>query len=178
MGQWKKYKMEGLNLNNTSALDFIPSVSPDMKKGETFMYLDPPYPRLSRKTEAPIYAHELTYEDHIQLLDMMLTVNFNCMISTYPNELYDNKLQKWRKIDFQSTTRGASATEVLYMNYSEPNELHDYQYLGDDSWDRQRIKRKIEGKVKSFAKLPILEQRALMEALNKEFGLEYSKNQL
>lgn len=171
MKQWRNYKMEGLNLNNKNALEFIPKVAPDID-GESFMYLDPPYPEASRRSDSKLYDYVLSDKDHERLLDIMTTVNFNCMISTYPNEIYEKKLQTWRKIEFQSTTRGSTATEVLYMNYEEPNELHDYQYLGNDSWDRQRIKRKISRIVNTLSNLPPLERKAILLELNGKLGLK------
>ncbi len=187
MTQWKSHKMEGLRLTTGNALELIPSVRDGIDAGnalqsignipegidtEVFMYLDPPYPIKSRTTTKDLYNYQLSDKDHASLLDIILTVNFNCMISTYPNELYEKKLQRWRRIEFKSKTRGYVATEVLYMNYEEPRELHDYQYLGDECWERQGIKRKIERHVQKLSKLPILEQRAILIELNKNLNLK------
>ena len=135
---------------------------------DTFIYCDPPYPKNSRKSQTDIYKYQMSYEQHRKFLTLAIKVKANCMISTYPNTLYSEMLQEWYKVEFQSATRQGMATEILYMNYPPPTELHDYRYLGKDCWDRQRIKRKIHRRVKTLSKLPILEQKAIMQALNKK----------
>ena len=135
---------------------------------DNFIYCDPPYPKNSRRSQTDIYDYEMTNEQHHKFLALALKVKSNCMISTYPNTLYSEMLQGWYKHEFKSMTRGGPSTEVLYMNYPPPTELHDYRYLGKDCWDRQRIKRKIHRRVETLSKLPILEQKAIMQALNKK----------
>ena len=52
------------------------------------------------------------------------------------------------------------------MSYPTPIALHDYQYLGEDFRERERIKRKIgrwQGKLKKMSRL---ERQALLCALN------------
>lgn len=150
----------------SDALHHILSLQAD--DTDTFIYCDPPYPKSSRRSQTDIYDYEMTDEQHQQFLAVALKVKCNCMISSYPNILYSEMLQNWYKIEFKSMTRGGLATEILYMNYPPPTKLHDYRYLGKDCWDRQRIKRKIKRKVKTLLKLPVLEQRAIMQALNIE----------
>lgn len=136
---------------------------------DTFIYCDPPYPKMSRKSSTDIYNYEMTDEQHLVFLNIALKVKCNCMISTYPNQLYSKMLRSWYKVEYQTTTRRGQATELLYMNYPPPTELHDYRYLGQNCWDRQRIKRKIKRRVDTLSKLPILEQKAIMIELNEKF---------
>ncbi len=51
------------------------------------------------------------------------------------------------------------------MNYPQPEELHDYRYLGEDFVDRQRIHRKIQRHVDKLLGLPVLERNAILAAL-------------
>lgn len=162
---WKNFQMDGFEMRNVDALQLIASVVPDKFKG-VFLYLDPPYPMETRSCSKDIYNCESTPNLHENLLDLIVKVNCNCMISTYPNDLYSEKLKDWQCYEYESMTRGGVATELLYMNYPQPTELHDYQYLGDDCWDRQRIKRKIQRKIDTLSKLPILEQKAIIEGMN------------
>jgi len=134
---------------------------------ETFVYIDPPYPKFSRRSQIDLYKYEMSDKDHRVLLKRVLKVDFNCMISTYPNQLYEEMLIGWRKISFITAVHGAIATEVLYMNYPEPDELHDYRYIGVDCWDRQRIKRKIKARVHTLSKLPVQERNAILHELQK-----------
>lgn len=89
-------------------------------------------------------------------------------ISSYPNALYDDRLKDWRYIDFTAQTRRGAATERLYMNYPEPDELHDYSYLGSDYKDRERIKLKFQRWVCSFESLPTIEQNMRINYLNQK----------
>lgn len=162
--QWQSFQMDGFTLHNEDALQLLLAFMVDDRN--TFVYLDPPYPFDARKTQTDIYDHESTDDLHERLLAMAVKATFNCMISTYPNKLYAEKLKDWECYEYKSITRGGNATELLYMNYPQPTELHDYQHLGKDCWDRQRIKRKIKRRIDTLAKLPILEQQAIMQGLS------------
>lgn len=138
----------------------------------TFIYVDPPYPMDSRKDPRNRYRHELTDDQHRELLALLTHFqNANIAVSTYPNEIYqdwfwDNQHHReWRMIEFQSQTRKGPATEQLWMNYPEPTQLHDYRYLGEDYRERERItrqKKRLLGKIK---KLSLLEQQNLIEGI-------------
>ncbi|MCK5219832.1 hypothetical protein KAR10_09920 [bacterium] len=49
------------------------------------------------------------------------------------------------------------------MNYPEPTELHDYQYLGSTFKKREQIKLKQQ---RWLSNMPALERKAMMEVLN------------
>jgi DNA adenine methylase len=51
------------------------------------------------------------------------------------------------------------------MNYEPPVALHDYRYLGDNYRERYRIKAKVKRWVNRLESMPVLEQQALMHAL-------------
>lgn len=107
-----------------------------------FLYLDPPYPMSSRKYQKQIYTHEMSDKDHIALLEGVISAKFPVAISTYQNKMYSEKLKNWRLLEYQSITRGGTATELLYMNYGKPGKLHDYRYLGDNFREREAISRR------------------------------------
>lgn len=141
-----------------------------LDRKDTFIYVDPPYPLSSRKSDTR-YAHELTDDDHRHLLALLDSYKFaRIAISTYPNDMYGAILgiadSDWRRIEFESTTRGGMATEWLFMNYDPPTELHDYRYIGDDYRERERIAKKVRRHVAKFNALPDLERKALLSALN------------
>lgn len=82
-----------------------------------FIYLDPPY-LLSTRT-AKQYKHEMTDQNHIELLELILKFPGKVIISGYENDLYNNMLKDWYK---ENTTgyaeyNGADRNEVLWMNY-------------------------------------------------------------
>src|SRR5208283_121554 len=53
----------------------------------TFFYLDPPYVHSTRKTTND-YAHEMTDDDHVDLVQMLLNIDGKAMLSGYVNSLY------------------------------------------------------------------------------------------
>lgn len=124
-----------------------------------FIYLDPPYLLDARSDPRERYRYELSEEEHHRLI--AAARNLRCMvaISHYPHPLYDELLNDgWRYIDFNSRTRGGTARERLYMNYPEPERLHDYSYLGDNFKEREQIKLKFDRWKSNFEALSHLEQ--------------------
>jgi DNA adenine methylase len=57
------------------------------------------------------------------------------------------------------------ADELLWCNFPEPVELHDYRYLGRDFRERERIARRRRRWLARLAKMPVLERQALVSAL-------------
>lgn len=137
--------------------------------GNEFIYADPPYLMSTRRGHRQLYRYELATEaEHNQLLDILTVVPCNVMISGYWSELYADRLSDWHTHNFQAITRGGTmATEWLWMNYPSPTRLHDYQYLGTDFRERERIKRKATRWANKFEGLDILERRAIMAQLEK-----------
>lgn len=129
-------------ISNRCVFDFMSTIGKNLFTGSTFVYVDPPYPHSTRgKTR---YKHELTDDQHINLLKRLSTLSCSIAISTYPNELYSENLSDWRLLEYNSTCRsGAVRTEHLFMNYPEPKILHDDRYLGGNANSRQDIKRRI-----------------------------------
>lgn len=173
---WADYQMEGLEVHNQDALQTVQNVLSRNPGRRVFVYFDPPYRKEDRSSSQDIYNCESSPELHDSILKFIPRLNCDCMISTYPNALYAEKLKDWRYFEYESITRGGMATEALYMNYQEPTELHDYQYLGTDCWDRQRIKRKISRKIVTLSKLPILEQRAIILGMNEAMAIKDKNN--
>ena len=60
---------------------------------------------------------------------------------------------------------GTVAEEVLWMNYPEPWELHDYQFVGKGFRERERIKRKIKRWQDRLVKIDVTERSALMQSI-------------
>lgn len=130
---------------------------------QTLFYLDPPYRFESRKGKRKLYKFELTDEQHTQLLQWAVKVKCMVAISHYPDPVYDELLnQGWRKIEWPVRLHAGYATEALYMNYPEPTVLHQYDFLGDDKTDRQRIRRKLARLVGKLNELPAVERNAII----------------
>lgn len=83
-----------------------------------FIYLDPPYVMGTRAGKRKQYLHEMTDEDHEELLAFISKSNAKIMISGYESEMYDTYLNDWNKVYLQSCAEGGSSrTEVVWMNY-------------------------------------------------------------
>ncbi len=137
-------------------------------RADDLLYCDPPYLATARSGgRRPIYRHEIQTEaDHVELLELLAPLPAMVMISGYRSSLYDSRLRGWNRIEFQAMTRGGRmATEVVWFNFEEPKELHDYRYLGRNFRERLRIARKIKRWTARLRRLPALERAAIMAAL-------------
>lgn len=152
-----------------SALDFIRHNLQFVGR-EWFVYLDPPYPLSSRNSNRHLYTNKMTDDDHRELLSGIQHAGFNCMISTYPNEIYKEFLVKWNYEDLIVRTRQGPSTERIYYNYKKPVELHEYTWLGENFTERQRINRKVFRKLQSIKAMPGQERLKLLEQIVLSFG--------
>lgn len=87
---------------------------------ETLHYVDPPYVFATRTDKRADYAHELTDDQHRELLGFLRTVKGRVILSGYPSEIYDNALDGWHRVQRKALADGAAKrTEVLWMNWRE-----------------------------------------------------------
>jgi len=132
----------------------------------TLVYCDPPYVMSTRRNQRPLYRYEFSDDQHRELLRIVRTIPAMVMVSGYYSEIYAEALRDWRTITFQAVTRGGSlATEYLWCNFPEPQELHDYSFLGENFRERERIKRKVKRWQAKLEKMPMLERYALRSAI-------------
>jgi len=131
------------------------------------VYCDPPYLMSTRSSQRRMYRYELSPEGHEELLRVLVHLPASVMVSGYPSEMYDHALSTWRVVRYRSMTRGGRmADECLWCNFPEPDDLHDYRYLGSGYRERERIKRKQKRWVKSLTAMPVLERQALEAAMD------------
>ncbi len=109
-------RLKEVQIENRPALEVIDSFN---KEG-VLIYCDPPYVLGTRTGKQ--YAHEMTDNDHIDLLNKLLCHKGYVMISGYNNELYNKKLQGWSKYTIPTTAeKGVPRTECLWCNW--PDEM-------------------------------------------------------
>lgn len=90
----------------------------------TLFYLDPPYLHETR-TAKDAYRHEMTGDQHAELLTWLAGIRGKFVLSGYPSELYEHhrKAHGWRcvtrEIDNKSSGKRSKdkKTECLWMNY-------------------------------------------------------------
>jgi len=88
---------------------------------DVLFYLDPPYVG-ETKSDSSIYKSEMTDEDHVRMVDCLLEVDGNVLLSGYENEIYepltDNGYNKEKY----------TITERMSGNHSERNECLWFNY--------------------------------------------------
>lgn len=94
----------------------------DHDGAETLHYVDPPYLPETRSRRNPRnpkhqYRHELTREDHVELLDALRGLCGMVVLSGYPHALYDSALSGWLRVEREALADGArKRVEVLWIN--------------------------------------------------------------
>jgi DNA adenine methylase len=88
----------------------------------TLFYLDPPYVAEARSCP-DVYRHEMTHEDHVRMLDVVLACRGKVMLSGYDNSLYRDRLAGWQKEEFVVPNHASGEAvkprmvECLWMNF-------------------------------------------------------------
>lgn len=87
---------------------------------DALIYLDPPYMQSVRKSGA-MFAHEMTEQQHVRMLEIITQSKAKIILSGYRNELYDKWLSGWETdATMSQTTSTEMAEEVIWMNYQPP----------------------------------------------------------
>ena len=130
------------------------------------IYMDPPYLLETRKSDKAIYNYEFFRDDqHRELLDLCNRSKAKILISGYQGDLYNTSLAGWRRLSYTAATRGGGVTESLWINYPEPDRLHDYRYIGDDYRECEKLTRRANRWVDRLLSLPALERYAIYSAM-------------
>ncbi|MGB1225123.1 MAG: hypothetical protein ACPHCN_13405 [Mycobacterium sp.] len=130
-----------------------------------FVFCDPPY-LMATRTSGPMYRFEMTDDDHLDLVETLKRLPVATMICGYWSEMYADALRDWRVVEYRSVARsGDVRQEFAWCNFEEPDELHDYRYLGHDKRERERIRRRVKNWRDGLSKMPDLERQAIMREL-------------
>lgn len=80
------------------------------------LYADPPYPLGTRKGRK-MYQFEMTDADHQALLTKLDAHAGPVVLSSYENDLYNERLPHWQKVyQVARADKGGDRVEVLYLN--------------------------------------------------------------
>lgn len=137
---------------------------------QLFFYADPPYQLQTRKS-GPRYRCEMSDAEHRRLTDALNELKTPAMVSGYDNPLYRKELKRWRSFSFQNQTRRGTVTETAWCNYPEPEELHDYRFLGKNKRERFKLARRENNLIDKLRRLPAIERSALLAATVTAFGV-------
>ena len=106
-------RLKQVQIENCPALELIKAFDHE----NVLMYLDPPYVWSSR-TGRKQYRHEMSDQDHIELLETITSSKAKVMISGYDCELYDFYLGNWKKVQVAARAQdNRRRVETLWMNY-------------------------------------------------------------
>lgn len=138
--KWKAQGIPHLELMHGRAENFLASFT---FAGNELVYCDPPFVPSTRRSSR-VYAHDYSHDDHERLLELLLQLPCNVILSGYDNALYAEALPHWHKRTFDAKTHVDVRRETLWFNYEPPTALHDPRFVGDNFRDREVRRRRLQ----------------------------------
>lgn len=111
-------RLSGVLIENDRAVRIVDR----MDGAGTLIYCDPPYVHSTRtgktgNSGSNGYLHEMTDEDHEELLQRLLRVAGMVIVSGYPSDLYDDLLSGWERHTRRAVADSAAMrSEVVWLN--------------------------------------------------------------
>lgn len=116
-------RLAGVFIENLTAVEFLNDYDHD----KALHYIDPPFLPETRENKAGLYSHEMTVDEHLELLTAVSKLSGYVILRHYACEMYDNMLHGFERIDFSKRTDGkGSKVESLYVS---PNLIELLQRL-------------------------------------------------
>ena len=113
-------RLKHAQIENTSAVQLIKKFN----KENVLIYADPPYLPATRCDKQ--YRHEMSEQDHMELLSVLCDHKGYVILSGYQSEMYDKELKGWSKLSVKRYNQNADPrTEVLWCNFSSINTILD-----------------------------------------------------
>lgn len=129
-GDWANYvpaaaafteRLKGVVIENKNAIEVIRQHD----GRETLFYVDPPYVADSRNDREG-YLHEMTDEQHLELLEVLKQVKGSVVLNGYRSSLYESL--GWKSIE---------AEAYANANTSEDRKRIEVLWFNESAWDRQ-----------------------------------------
>lgn len=109
-------RLKKVQIENRPALEVIRRFNYD----NVLIYADPPYLLDTRGGKQ--YRHEMTEQDHMELLETLQKHKGPVILSGYPHEMYDHVLSGCHRITRKAYNQNADErTEVLWCNFVLPD---------------------------------------------------------
>ena len=117
-------RLRGVQIEKRPAVELISRFnSPNV-----LIYCDPPYVLSSRSGGKKQYKHEMTDQDHEELLSVLKVHKGPVLISGYQSELYGRALVGWHRETAVTTDQlSRRRNEVLWMNF-EPEQRQERMF--------------------------------------------------
>jgi DNA adenine methylase len=127
-GDWKNYpdaipsfveRLRGVVIENRDAMEVI--LQHDAET--TLHYVDPPYVHETRylKNKSGSYRHEMTNQDHIDMLRKLRTLAGMVVISGYEHDVYSQEIGDWTKVIRATHADGSKGRiEALWLSPNVP----------------------------------------------------------
>ena len=130
-GLWRKLKylwlihqrLEGVQIDNRDALDVIRY----WDSPKTVFYLDPPYPPDTRKSKKLYGDNEQDAQFHEQLIDLLCQISGSFALSSYPNPIYDQLVN--RNVAYVLTHKSVASS------IGKTRLLRDKNIMGTKEWE-------------------------------------------
>lgn len=160
----KKYQ------TNTAVVDFLDYkalIDNFVFDGQDFVFADPPYTFLTRRSGKKYYKFEFNTKEHVEFLKYMVSLDAKIMITHPKDELYKEYLKDWTSIEFSYQSHKGTFNDCLWMNYNTAEiELLNYDALGHNFTERQAIKRQRRNMINKFKKMDLHVRRKILEEIN------------
>lgn len=128
-------RLRGVQIENLPALELISRYN----SADVFIYADPPYLRETRTQK--LYKYEMSAEDHVALLEELLSHPGKVLLSGYDNMLYNDMLCEWNKVRCQTRAdHGSQRIETLWMNYDAGFQQLSFLDQGNEKCITQAVK--------------------------------------
>ena len=115
-------RLKEVQIEQKPALEVIRKFNHD----NVLIYADPPYLLDTRGGKQ--YRHEMTEQDHLDLLETLLQHKGTVILSGYPHEMYDRELKGWCKIARKSYNQNSDQrVEVLWCNFEVPGLFNNFE---------------------------------------------------
>lgn len=108
-------RFTGVLIENRPAIDVMRAHDTP----ETMHFVDPPYVKSTRQTTRA-YRHEMTDDQHVELLEALLDLEGFVALSGYTSDLYATRLKGWQHQSVRARISAGRGTalreEVLWLN--------------------------------------------------------------
>lgn len=118
-------RLRGVQIENRPAIDLIKRFN----YPNVLIYADPPYV-LSTRVNKKQYRHEMTDEDHRELIEVLRAHSGPVIISGYASELYCNALDDWHQEKKKTRAQsGSEREEILWMNFTPDSQIKMFEEI-------------------------------------------------